>query len=259
MKTSLKIFKNTTFSTAVLVLVLIVVAVSTSTYAWFSASNIVNVTTISFTANSNAKGDNGIMYISWDKENTSANYQIGFAEPKYLDPMMPFLLPEIGVSKYEDFINNFTASTESDGIYNMDGYTDILPITLDKNGDSDNPYTTFYLINTNDKLPLSVSVSYEMEGDLSEKLCAAIFADDTLYCILSNSEVYYGTIKEGEKVVDTLNYDFSNKNVPFTIGANGTIGIKIVAWLNGVTAKNIDIMKTAALTSLQFKGTYTTA
>ena len=59
-----KIRKTTSLVSAVMVLVLTVLALSTATYAWFSADNVVSLSTISFNVDHDTSGD-GDLRILW--------------------------------------------------------------------------------------------------------------------------------------------------------------------------------------------------
>ncbi|MFA6867203.1 MAG: hypothetical protein WCR54_06765 [Clostridia bacterium] len=258
MKSSIKIAKNSAFFTSIIILVLITVAVSTSTFAWFSASNIVNITTISFTANSQSQGSEGIMYINWDKDDIEPNFIINFAEPENLDPMMPLNSLNFGNTELTNMMDNFTTSTESEGIYNSDGFDNVMPYMLCKEvAVGETAINDFYLHNTNENMAMNVSLTYTMEGALAEKLCIAVFVDKKLQYVLCNEEVYYGEIEGGTEVAQTLSQDLTNTiNNSFTINANDNVCINMVAWLNGVTINNDDIAKKVTLSSLQFRGAY---
>ena len=56
---------TTSLISAVMILVLTVVALSTATYAWFSADNVVNLSTIEFTVKHDTSGD-GELRVLWD-------------------------------------------------------------------------------------------------------------------------------------------------------------------------------------------------
>ena len=57
---------TTSLISAVMILVLTVVALSTATYAWFSADNVVNLSTIEFTVKHDTSGD-GELRVLWDQ------------------------------------------------------------------------------------------------------------------------------------------------------------------------------------------------
>ena len=60
-----KIRKTTSLVSAVMVLVLTVLALSTATYAWFSADNVVSLSTISFEVDHDTRGDGDLRILWW--------------------------------------------------------------------------------------------------------------------------------------------------------------------------------------------------
>ncbi len=60
-----KMRTTTSLVSAVMVLVLTVLALSTATYAWFSADNVVNLSTISFEVSNDTRGE-GDLRVLWD-------------------------------------------------------------------------------------------------------------------------------------------------------------------------------------------------
>lgn len=283
-----KIRKSSLFVTTVLIILLLIVALSTATFAWFSANNIVNVSSISFMADSN-DNEGGELAISWESDGIET-FRIDFAAPfedenRRLYPMMPIIAPTIGVTTFEQFaISGYAngASVLGDAryadqcfVYGIQTavYDQATGSTVNKyqyDGDFTHPYicknkdnllqSNFYLINKSDSFAQDVSVQYSITGGLSNKLCVAVFVDDIFQGILTNlSGVHYGAVRKDAYVSNTAyatNICFPTDTLEFFINKSSTVQVRLVAWYDGVSIENDDSGNTATLSMLKFSGSY---
>lgn len=257
--------KKTTFITALILVLVLAVGVSTATFAWFSANNVVNISSISFTADSNA--GNGDLAVSWTDGDTDS-YRIYFGSPlennDLIAPMMPSVLPVKGVTGLTDFLTYgyFTTGTQvnlenGSAVYQYDG-DPTSPYVCRSDTDYEN--TAFYLMNKNAQLNMLVRVEYEIRGTLSDKLCIALFADGIFQGILTSaSAVSYGTITEGGIVASTpsdAGIKCASLELSFTLNANSSSSITLAAWYDGVAMGDSDISNESTLSNLKFRGEF---
>jgi hypothetical protein len=269
----MKSWKGNAFISIILTLILLVVALSTATFAWFSANNVVNVSTISFVAETREGESLGDLQIAWTSEVETDSYLIDFAQPNDsgidLKPIMPITAPVIGstncVNEFNEdiFATGFTSSTQEIGYYMYDGfyYDDDDEISPYKCIGTEEDQDSFYIINTNESFAQRLTIEYTIEGDLADKLCLAIFVEDTLQYVLSESDnIYYGIIEQNTEVDDTRYVDnlvsVSNNNTSVIVPANSSIRMTMYAWYNGVTMTDSDVEKSSTLSILKFKGSY---
>ncbi len=267
----LRVIKSSAFLTTLLTIVFLVVALSTATFAWFSANNVVNVSTISFIAQTRDKGAApGDLQIAWNPSPQSDSFLIDFAQPGDSDirlmPIMPLEAPVIGATRAVNalganiFEQSFTSGVQENGVYIYDGFlydpinSDVMPYRCvgRQIGQDD-----FYLINKNINLGQEVTVEYSITGDLADKLCIAIFVDDTLQYILSNTtQVYYGNIVKNTPVTATRHVDnlvtLSRENKIY-IPPDSSVRVTMYAWYNGVIMNDNDVNKSSTLNQLMFK------
>lgn len=266
----MKVWKGSAFFMSLFIVILLVVALSTATFAWFSANNVVNVSSISFIAQTRDKGAApGDLQIAWEPNPSQDSYLIDFAQPIDSDirlmPIMPLEAPVIGATRSKNmlgedtFIQSFTSGVQENGLYMYDGFLyqldngDVQPYQcVSRQGQMD-----FYLINKNINWGQEITVDYSITGDLADKLCIAIFIEDTLQFVLSNTiQVYYGTIVRNTLVADTRHVDnlvTISKNNKAYIPANASVKVTMYAWYNGVTMRDNDVNKESTLNELQFK------
>ncbi|HKL73972.1 MAG TPA: hypothetical protein VJ903_03675 [Clostridia bacterium] len=267
----MKILKGSAFFSSLIIIVLLVVGLSTATFAWFSANNVVNVSSISFIAQTRDKGAAASdLLIAWEPNPTEDNYLIEFAQPididKQLSPIMPLEAPMLGATRSKNelgeniFAQSFTSGVQENGVYMYDGFLyeldndDVAPYQcVGKEADQ----YDFYLINKNLNFGQEVTIDYSITGDLQDKLCIAIFVEDILQFVLSNTaQIYYGDIERHTLVADTLHVDnlvkLSKDNKAY-IPVNGSVKVTMYAWYNGVTMRDNDINKQSTLNMLQFK------
>lgn len=259
--------KKRMFLTTSIVVLLLLVALSTATFAWFSASNVVNVSVISFIASSsNASG--GDLAIAWTEDGVDT-YEISFAKNFDMNPMIPQNAPYIGQT-YESFlsyekddtvISNFHSSAQS-YIEEEEKYCYVGAILSEtpKKCVSVNGLDEFYLINKNADFAQNVTVKYEISGDNAKALCVALFADGILIGIMGGGEnLYYGDIVSGA-AVDTqsflTNVISASEEINFQIDAGGIKKMQMLAWYSGVDLDNSGAEKTATLSALKFVGDY---
>ncbi|HKL74301.1 MAG TPA: hypothetical protein VJ903_05350, partial [Clostridia bacterium] len=248
----MKILKGSAFISTLLIVALLVVALSTATFAWFSANNTVNVSSISFIAQTRDKGAApGDLQIAWEPEPVGNSYLIDFAQPGdsgiHLAPMMPLEAPVLGATRSrnslgdEIFAQGFTSGVQENSVYMYDGFV------YDENINKDiKPYLCigskpnqidFYLINKNVSWGQELTVDYSITGALAEKLCIAIFIDDVLQFVLCNSsKIYYGNIVKNTPISDTRSIDLAalSKNTKVYIPPNSWVKATMYAWYNGV-------------------------
>lgn len=268
----MKTLRGSAFFTSILIVALLVVALSTATFAWFSANNVVNVSSISFIAQTRDGGDTpGDLQIAWEPVIETPNFLIDFAQPIdsgiRLTPIMPLEAPVIGATKSvnalgeDTFAQSFTSGIQENGIYVYDGFIhaiDDADITPYRCVGRDDNQLDYYLINKNFNWGQIISVNYTITGELADKLCIAIFIDDTLQFVLSNTaQIYYGTIEKNAEVSQTKHVDnlitLSNNNTSAYIPPNSSVKVTMYAWYNGVTMRDSDVDKSAILSELQFK------
>ncbi len=280
-----KLANRSLFMTTLMITLLLIVALSTATFAWFSANNIVNVSSISFMADTDEGF--GELAIAWDRSMTD-EYRIDFAAPfedenKKLYPMMPIVMPVRGVTTFDQFaISGYPnmGQTLGDDIYNdrcftygiqtsvLDELTGTYSTKYQYDGDFSHPYicknkdnfnqSDFYLINKNIYHNQDITIEYTITGSLANKLCVAVFVDDFFQGVLTNlSGIHYGTIKKDSNVSSTLmstNACYSSENLKFNIKKNDAALIRLVAWYDGVPVENSDSGSTATISMLKFKG-----
>ncbi len=258
--------KKRMFLTTAIVVLLLLVALSTATFAWFSASNVVNVSVISFTASSNNESG-GELFISWT-EAADEGYEISFARNEDMRPMIPKNAPQIGQS-YETFIaiisderteSNFHSAVQA---YDAEGgyqyYAGAFRSEMPTSCKSEDGYETFYLINKNAEFAQKVTVKYEIAGNNAKALCVALFADDVLVGIMGgNEKLYYGEMAVGGRVdeQDSVEIIAKSGEITFNIAKASAKKMRLVAWYSGVDLDDDMAEKDAMLTSLRFVGEY---
>ncbi len=284
----LKRIKNRSlFFTTIMIVVLLVAALSTATFAWFSANNIVNVSSISFMADTN--DGYGELAISWTRADDSL-YRIDFALPyedenKRLYPMMPLVVPTKEVTTISQFaINGYPnlGATLGGEIYNnkcftygiqgsvYDNATSSTYFVYQYDGDFINPYicknkndlsqTNFYVINKNSTYGQDVSIEYSITGGLGDKLCIGVFVNGLFQGVLTNSTaIHYGVIRKDSRISETKvvsNICYASDQLSFNVPKSGYAEVQLVAWYDGVTINNADAGQTATLSMLRFKGEF---
>ncbi len=285
----LKKIRNTSlFMTTTLIILLLIVALSTATFAWFSANNIVNVSSISFMADTNDV-EGGELAISWDRDNTES-FRIDFAAPfedenRRLYPMMPVVAPTVGVTTFDQFaISGYPNIGENLGdvrynnqcfVYGIQTatYNQVTGTTDNKyqyDGDFTHPYvcknsqdltqSAFYLINKSDSFGQDITVEYSITGGLSSKLCVAVFVDDIFQGVLTNlTGIHYGKVVRDALVSSTTyatNICYPTDTLQFFVNKNDAVSVRLVAWYDGVSIENVDSGNTAILSMLRFSGAY---
>lgn len=267
----MKLWKGSAFISSLIIVVLLVVALSTATFAWFSANNVVNVSSISFIAQTRDKGAApGDLQIAWEPDPSGDSYLIDFAQPGdsglHLAPMMPLDAPVLGATRSrnalgeEIFAQSFTSGVQENNIYMYDGFVfddylnaDIKPyLCVGKQPNQ----VDFYLINKNISWGQELTVDYSISGALHDKLCIAIFIEDVLQFVLSNSDkIYYGNIVKNTPVSETqsINLAALSRNTKVYIPPNSSVKATMYAWYNGVEMRDDDVLKDSILNELQFR------
>ncbi len=252
--------------TSIIMVLLLLVALSTATFAWFSASNAVNVSVISFKASANNEAG-GDLAISWAAD-AKDGFEISFANNVDMRPMIPKNKPQIGQS-YESFIaiisdktseNNFHSAAQA---YDSEGdfyfYAGVVRSEVPTDCKSIDGDEVFYLTNKNADFAQRVIVKYDIQGDNADALCVALFVDDVLVGIMGGGEkLYYGDIALGTPIYEQSAVEMISKSeeITFTIAEGATKKMRLVAWYSGVDIDNGKAEKTAMLSSLQFVGDY---
>ncbi|MDE7373045.1 MAG: hypothetical protein K2N18_03175 [Clostridia bacterium] len=252
--------------TSIFTILLLLVALSTATFAWFSASNVVNVSVISFTASAN-DGEGGDLAIAWNKTDIES-YEINFAGNKDMRPMIPINLPTVGQS-YESFIaipsgdttvSNFHSSVQAyDADKGKNVYAGVIRSEVPTNCKSANGEQEFYIINKNADFGQKITVKYEIAGDNADALCVALFADDILVGVMGGGKnIYFGEIIPGAPIDEqTFSAAISKSgDITFNIAKGAVKKMRLVAWYSGVDLDNDKAEKTAMLSSLKFVGDY---
>ena len=256
--------------TSVLMVVLLVAALSTATFAWFSASNVVNLASISFTASSRNEGvqeATGGLRISWVENAGEEDLldEIDIASGSHMIPMIPLAAPEIGVTTYADFIGSFRTATQittDDGVRYAGNPIAATPYTCGKPVLPGEPSANvFYLYNTGD-YTMRVSVGYDIGGVNADALRVAVFTNGIYRGVMRKGDLHYGTIVKGALVTGQAKvaYDAeAAEKVQFSIAGAGSVDVRLVAWYDGVLLGDEGAELDAILTDFGFVGSYTSA
>lgn len=249
--------------TTILMVVLLIVAVSTATYAWFSASNVVNIASITFTASSRNSGgggeaDSGALKITWVENATDADLlsAISVLSGNNMKPMIPYSAPT-SVTTYDDFVGSFytaTQSTSGGTVFYASNpiaatpYTCLDPDDLNKK--------TFYVHNTGAFI-MQVTMGFGISGDNASALRVAVFADGAYAGTMRVGDMYYGQIVRGATVSDQskVAYD-DNEEIKFYIPAESAAEINLVAWFDGVILNDSGAVHDAHLDDITFQGAF---
>lgn len=239
---------------SLLLTLLLMVVLSTATYAWYSISSRVSTENIVFTADGTAP--NGDLAIGFSPDEVTS-YSVTFDSPDSLSPMIPVFAPRRNIS-LADFLNfNTTAQTANE--YG-ELITKFVGTAVEPHILTGGEANEVYLINKNPSVALSVSLSYTLEGELSEKLKMAVFlyedGDYALKGLLGKNPVYYGAIEAGTKIDDTLRLDdacLSDGELILTVPEKGYVTLKFAIWLDGVCMQDEDGAKETSF-SLSFNG-----
>lgn len=254
---------NGLFVSTIMMVVLLIVALSTATYAWFSASNVVNIATISFVAKSRTEGDGatqgGAIRLSWQENSAEENLQseISIANGSSMAPMIPKNQPIYGTTTYEQFVaadNFFTAvqTDYGDGRVYATGPIAATPYTCAN--PSDGTDTTFYVYNTSE-FDMTVTISYGMAGDNSSALRVAFFLDGVLRGIMTKESISYGPIVKNTSV-DAQTGIENESAITFALPGNSSSSVKLVAWYDGKFLNDEGALRAAELQDFSFTGAY---
>ncbi len=290
----MKYLQKSTFIMSLIAVLMLLVALSTATYAWFSSDNIVNLSTISFTAETSSSKE-GELTISWDK-NKMAHDTIRFKNnTPNIDPMIPSIKPYLDMS-YEEFLDNFNAGIEVDSknglIYNYDGIK-TTPYTCERPEVDDTPeelkgVNHFYVHNGNQNgVAMNITIEYAFRNDdkkvtsldgkdpvylLKDFLRIAVFVNGKLKGIMATTPVNYGAITKGQPVSSTpstTELTLEQNEFAFKLEADEYAEVTFVTWLDGVGIKSSvedhsitsgylsHELKKAELQYVKFLGTYT--
>lgn len=263
-------------------IVITVVALSTATYAWFEANTVVNLTTISFGARTNARG--GALFLGWTV--TDKSYALSFYAPELeedmISPMMPVKEPVIGKTTYKEFMTNawaedsvtemssgFTMGFEElhgDGTVTYLDYDEFATPYVCKQSVEEESQNYFYVINDEQDYTQRIVMDYAITGTLKDKLCIAVFINDVFMGVMTNAEsISYGNITRGTLVADTkqssaciaghpMSVDVPMNAIIFDVPANNRVTCRMVVWYDGVKIEPDDSDQTATLSRLSFTG-----
>ncbi len=213
-----QIRKVNNLAITIIMIVILLVALSTATFAWFSASNIVNLSRMDFTIGMN--GGAGDLMISWGRYEdymTNNSHPISYILDNVTTicgngapPSMPKIAPYKGMS-IDEFVDNLYSSqvipiTEgnqtlyyafrSNGIQIEPCYVKKLD-AMQYSGD-------FYIYNINPDYDLDVSIEMKVSGAPGFRM--VVFVDDKLEGIVGNTDrIAYGPIVRGANV-ENMNY-----------------------------------------------------
>lgn len=216
-----QIRKVNNLAITIMMIVILLVALSTATFAWFSASNIVNLSRMDFTIGMN--GGAGDLKIAWGRHEdymTNNSHPISYRLDNVTTicgilgdgsaPAMPKVAPYKGMS-IEDFEENLYTSqvipiTEGDDIlyyaFRSNG-AQIDPCRV-KKSDAMQYSGDFHIYNINPDYDLNVSIEMKVSGAPGFRM--VVFVDDKLEGIVgSTDKIAYGPIVRGANVKD-INY-----------------------------------------------------
>ena len=278
---------NNSLITIIMVVVLLV-ALSTATYAWFSASNIVNLSRLEFTVGTDAvRGD---LKVSWNEhpdfmsnEGSALDWSLSLAcEDSTMDPAMPNIAPTKGMT-VDELINSFytgtsiTATTQNGKInaYRYNGVK-VDPARVHKPKETDK--YSFYLYNINPNFDLNVTLRFTISNTVARYLHLAVFVDGKLEGIVGyNDKVHYGEIVGGQEITDTIyvnqaltynsatsNATYSPKyheyNSPITSDFSFVVSsyreVEFVAWFDGMNIRDNHALSSGSMMSISFLGDY---
>lgn len=165
-----------------IVLALLLIGLSTATYAWFSASNRVNLTDISFTADS-VSGETELA-LGWKPRPEGSELDLSGALGNLVKPMIPVkaLAPgETNGAALTEAAGMFNTSVEETGEdgktrYKADG-AKCLPYVFSNPDDASEDRV--YVRNLNKSRAQRVYVACRPSEDLADKLVVATFAAET--------------------------------------------------------------------------------
>ncbi len=285
MKKAVKV--NNTVLTIIMVVVLLV-ALSTATYAWFSASNVVNLSRLEFTVGTDAvRGD---LKVSWNEhpdfmanEGAALDWSLSLAcEDSTIDPAMPNVAPTKGM-EVDPFINSFytgtsiVATTQAGKInaYRYNGVK-VDPARVHKPNETDKH--NFYLYNINPNFDLNVTLRFTISNTVARYLHLAVFVDGKLEGIVGyNDKVHYGEIVGGQEITDTiyvnqaLTYDSKTSTgsyspkyheynsaivSDFSFLVSSYREIEFVAWFDGMNIRDNHALSSGSMMSISFLGDY---
>ena len=279
-----QIRKVNNLAITIIMIVILLVALSTATFAWFSASNIVNLSKMDFKISS--RYGYGDLKIGWDKyEDYMTNekrqellyYDLPYIDLWYttLDPAMPSVKPYVGM-KSSAFIDSLHTGevVEIDGSaprYRSNGmhvYPGI--INSDRNiyiNNYERWLKNFYLYNVNEDFDLEVTLDVNSKSSAYEFFRIAVFVNDGLVGFVGgDNRVHYGEIKGGEEV-DTnsyvscdLTYDskdpngvYSNKDISFRVST--FTAVKLLFYFDGMYVGDVNEYNEISI-DLRFMGEY---
>lgn len=252
--------------------VLLIVAISTATFAWFSASNVVNIASLTFTASSRSGGgeegdSSGALKLSWVGENATEEDlkgAIALFSGTEMKPMIPRYAPTVDTT-YEQFVGDgsFYSATQSTAgdvtIYASNPFA-VTPYTClkyDGNTHSVDPYTnTFYVYNTG-SFTMEVTMGWDMDDHNASALRVAVFADNKYVATMRQGDLHYGLITRNAVVTEQDKIDYvEDEEIRFYVPANSAVPVNLVAWFDGVVINDSGAQRKAGLNNITFRGAF---
>ena len=249
--------------TTIIMVVLLLIALSTATFAWFSASNVVNIASLTFTASSRqnvggGEGDSGTLKLTWVANATEDDLHadISMLNGTNMVPMIPLTAPTL-TTTYDEFVASFRTATQAtaegttfyaSNPMQATPYTCLNPEDLNQK--------TFYLHNTGNFVSL-VTLGYGMDGENATALRVAVFINGLYVGTLRHGDMYYGTIVKGANVASQskVSYD-DTEETKFFIAANTAVEVNLVAWFDGVLLNDDGAELDARLIDITFRGAF---
>lgn len=217
-----QIRKINNLAITIIMVVILLVALSTATFAWFSASNIVNLSRMDFTIGMNEGiGDLMISWGRYDDFRTVYHEDLTFdlqnvttvcgTMGKGSQPSMPKVAPYKGMTIDEFEENLYTSQVilvegEGDPYYSFRANGIRIDPCYVLKSDEMNYSGDFYIYNKNPEFDLAVSIDMKTSGLGADALRMAVFVDDALVGIVGKTnKISYGEIVRGAKI-DEINF-----------------------------------------------------
>lgn len=279
-----QIRKVNNLAITIIMIVILLVALSTATFAWFSASNIVNLSKMDFTISSKyGYGDLMMGWRAFDDYMTNEQrldelyYDLPYITLWYttLSPAMPSVKPYVGM-KSSDFIDSLHTGEvvniageepryRSNGIHVYPGI-----INSDRDiyiNNYERWHKDFYLYNINEDFDLDVTLDVKSKSSAYEFFRIAVFVDDGLVGFVGgDNRVHYGEIKSGEEVDPDayvscdLTFDakdpngvYSNDSISFRVSTYREV--KLLFYFDGMYVGDVNEYDEISI-DLRFMGEY---
>lgn len=251
--------------TTILMVVLLIVALSTATFAWFSASNVVNIASLTFTASARngtdgGGDDTGALKLTWVENATDENLlgTITILGGNNMQPMIPLHAPTV-TTTYADFTGQgsfytATQSTAQGVTFYASNPIAATPFTC-LNPD-DLTQKTFYVHNTG-AFTMEVTLGYGMSEYNASALRVAVFVNGYYVGTMRRGDLHYGSITRGATVSEQDSVPYvEGEEIRFYIDANSAASLNLVAWFDGVILNDSGAVRDAGLDNITFRGAF---